>query len=149
MKSQSKLLGQASATLAFLLTAGAWCATASAATHIYMMTNQVTGNNVLDYVRNTDGTLTFSASVSTGGTGSGVFLNSSGPVALDATKQFLFVVNAGDNTVSSFIIGASGPTLVSHVSSAGTYPVSVASRNHRVYVLKQGNASVIGSVSGF
>lgn len=118
-------------------------ALAQTPTHVYMMTNAASGNSVLDYTRNADGTLSLNATVSTGGKGSGKFLNSSGPVTLHPNGQILFVVNAGDNSVSSLLIGSGGLTLVSHGPSGGTYPVSVTAHNSKVYVLNQGGSNNI------
>jgi 6-phosphogluconolactonase (cycloisomerase 2 family) len=120
---------------------------AQSTTHIYMMSNASTGNSVLDYTRNPDGTLSLSATVPTTGKGSGKFLNSSGPVTMHPTGQFLFVVNAGDNTVSSFLVGASGLTFASKVGSGGTYPVSVTAHNKKVYVLNQGGSNNIAGLN--
>ena len=115
-----------------------------AQTHVYMMTNAKAGNSVLDYIRNTDGTLALNATVSTGGKGSGAFMNAAGGVTLHPTAPILFVVNPGDNSVSSLLIGSGGLTLVSHISSGGMYPVSVGAHNKKVYALNQGSSTISG-----
>ena len=46
-------------------------------------------------------------------------VDGSGSVNLTPDGRLVFVVNAGDNTVSSFRVTASGPTLADRVTSGG------------------------------
>jgi 6-phosphogluconolactonase (cycloisomerase 2 family) len=113
---------------------------------VYTMSNDASNNQVLVYSRSASGELSFSASYNTGGTGTGAGLGSQGSVVLSEDNSWLFVVNAGSNTISSF--KASGKTLewVSTVSSGGTMPISLTSYGHWVYVL---NAGGTGNIAGF
>ena len=47
------------------------------------------------------------------------------------------MVNAGDNTVSSFRVTASGLKLADRVSSGGVLPISLTSSGHLLYVLNE------------
>jgi DNA-binding beta-propeller fold protein YncE len=55
-------------------------------------------------------------------------------------------VNAGDNTLSSFLIRSRGLTLRDKVPTGGGFPVSVATCGRYVYVLNAGNE---GSITGY
>jgi hypothetical protein len=87
--------------------------------HLYMQTNE-TRNCIIHYLRAPDGQLTEVERVFTGGAGSGVFKPVSGQasapnafegafsVILTPDQRFLFATNGGDNSVSSFAVGADG-----------------------------------------
>ena len=78
--------------------------------------------------RNHNGTLTAAGQVATGGVGKpagnpplGIpFLDTAGSVTLSHNGRFLFVVNAGDNTVSSFRVGPHGLQLADVEPSLGS-----------------------------
>ena len=114
--------------------------------HVYTLSNQVAGNAVMDYLRASDGTLTFNASYPAGGTGTGGGLGNQDAIALDEDGEVLLAVNPGSNTISSFKISGGGLTLKSTVSSGGMRPVSVTMQDEIVYVL---NAGGTGNISGF
>ena len=116
--------------------------------HVYTLSNQTTGNYVMDYKRAANGTLTLAASYSAGGNGSGGGLGNQGAVILtsDDDDNMLLAVNAGSNTISSFKITGSGLSLKSTVSSGGVKPVSITENDGIVYVL---NAGGDGNISGF
>ena len=114
--------------------------------HVYTLSNQVGGNTVMDYLRSSDGSLTFSASYATGGTGTGGGLGNQGAIALDEDGEVLLAVNPGSNSISSFTITGSGLTLKSTVNSGGMRPVSITIEDEIVYVL---NAGGTGNISGF
>lgn len=111
---------------------------------VYVETNQVAGNAVLEYRRAADGTLTGPRSYPTGGTGTGTGLGSQGAVVLD--RDHLYAVDAGSDTVTSFLVTDRGLRKVDRVPSGGSTPVSVAVRGDRAYVL---NAGGTGNVTGF
>lgn len=87
--------------------------------HLYMQTNEIR-NCVVRYHRAPDGKLTEMERVSTAGAGSGTYKPVSGEesapnafegansVILTPDQRFLFATNGGDNSVSSFAVGADG-----------------------------------------
>jgi 6-phosphogluconolactonase len=109
---------------------------------VYALTNSPAANAVLVYDRDEDGSLSPAESFATGGTGSG----SQGAVIVTDDRRFLFAVNAGSNSISSFRIERDGLELVDHESSGGVMPTSVAYHHGLLYVL---NAGVPNSVVGF
>jgi 6-phosphogluconolactonase len=113
---------------------------------VFTQTNATSGNSVLIYHRSADGSLVAGGSVATGGTGSGAGLGSQGAVTLSADGNWLLVVNAGSNEVSSFAVGDNGSlTLRGRASSGGVTPTSVTVHDGLVYVL---NAGGTGNISG-
>src|SRR5260370_18056658 len=105
---------------------------------LYAMTNAISGNTVVSYARNADGTLRQVASFATGGLGVGHGLENQGALALSDDRKYLFVVNAGSDDVSVFQITAQGFTQPARASSGGRLPVSVTERGGLVYVLNRG-----------
>lgn len=114
--------------------------------HVYTMTNSAAGNQVLVFDRAGKGVLTLAQTVDTAGNGTSAGLGSQGAVTLSQDGHWLFVVNAGSGTVSTFGVGDDGIHLVSTVASGGATPVSVTEYDGIVYVL---NGGVGGNVSGF
>jgi 6-phosphogluconolactonase len=113
---------------------------------VFTQTNAPNGNMVLEYQRAPSGQLTFVAALATGGLGSGTALGSQGAVTLSAPGKLLFVVNAGDDSVSVFRREALGWVLSDVEPTLGGMPISVAQRHDRVYVL---NGGAPANVSGF
>lgn len=114
---------------------------------VYTLTNQPAGNAVLVYARAADGALTPAGSYATGGAGTGAGLGSQGAVILSDNHQWLFAVNAGSDSISSFrVMPGQALELVSTVSSGGAMPISLAFYNGLLYVL---NAGVPNNVTGF
>src|SRR5688500_14475624 len=114
--------------------------------HVYTMSNDASGNEVLVYRRATDGTLSLAGTYETGGNGTGTGLGNQGGVILADDEDVLLVVNAGSNSISSFKITNGRLHLKSTVNSGGMRPVSLASHGDIVYVLNQGGN---GTISGF
>ena len=113
---------------------------------VFSETNSPAGNAVLVFGRAADGSLSAPTSVATGGTGSGAGLGSQGAVTLSADANWLLVVNAGSNEVSSFAVGDGGAlTFAGKASSGGTMPISVAIHDDLVYVLNAGGS---GNIAG-
>ena len=74
-------------------------------------------------------------------------LGSQEALILSADNAFLFVVNAGSNSISSFRVEDDGTlALINTANSGGTYPVSLTTRGDLLYVLNGGGA---GNISGF
>jgi 6-phosphogluconolactonase len=119
---------------------------------LYTTTNDPSGNAVITYTRHSDGTITQTGSpVSTGGKGLASeppfgfpIVDSSGSTNITPDGKLLFVVNAGDNSVSSFKLTSSGPQLVDHVSSGGTLPISLTSHGNLLYVVNEVSANITG-----
>ena len=87
----------------------------------------------------------------TGGTGiaaqppfSFPIVDSSGSINVARDGRVLFVVNDGDNTISSFRVRRSGLQLVDHVSSGGILPVSLTSTDHLLYVVNEESSNIYG-----
>ncbi len=118
----------------------------SGAGHVYTLNNAVAGNRVMDFKRSADGTLSFSASFAAGGNGSGTGLGNQGAVTLTDNDEFLLVVNAGSNSISSFKINDNNLVLTSTVNSGGMQPVSITQHEDNVYVL---NAGGTNNITGF
>jgi 6-phosphogluconolactonase (cycloisomerase 2 family) len=114
--------------------------------HVYTLSNQANGNKVLHYRRAADGMLTWMASYSTGGDGTGGGLGNQGAVVLGDEGNVLLAVNAGSNSISSFNVDNYGLHLRSTVHSGGERPVSITRHDHLVFVL---NAGGDGNISGF
>lgn len=112
---------------------------------VYTETNSASGNAVIVYARSAKGSLTSTGSaVSTGGLGTGSGLGSQGAVILSDNGAWLFAVNAGSNTISSFAVTSTGLSWVSQVSSGGTEPISLTFRNNLLYVLNAVSSGIAG-----
>lgn len=117
--------------------------------HVYVLSNQPTGNSVLVFDRNPAGALTFVNSVPTGGNGAGSGadpLSSQNPVVLGDGGHLLFAVNAGSNSISAFRVSGDKLVVLNMVDSGGAMPVSLAVRNNLLYAL---NAGGTPNISGF
>ena len=105
---------------------------------IVTATNASAGNALLVFDKN----LHTQATVSTGGKGTGSGLGNQGGIA--TLGDTLLVVNAGDNTISSFRVENGDLQLASVVSSHGIKPVSVTIRKNIVYVVNAGDKTIAG-----
>ncbi|NNC99000.1 MAG: beta-propeller fold lactonase family protein [Gammaproteobacteria bacterium] len=115
-------------------------------------------NQVVMYRRANDGTLSMIKSYATGGQGSGPGqrfagdgLGSSHSVQLSHNKRWLFVTNAGSDTLSLFEVRKAGLKLRDVVptgdgSPSHRFPNSVTQHGRLVYVL---NGAGNGSITGF
>jgi 6-phosphogluconolactonase (cycloisomerase 2 family) len=113
---------------------------------LYTETNAAAGNNVVEYDRAPDGTITWEGSFATGGLGNGAGLGSQGALALSSNNGWLFAVNAGSNNISVFSVSPSGLGLVDQEASGGTTPISLTSNGDMLYVLNAGGS---GNITGF
>jgi 6-phosphogluconolactonase len=121
---------------------------------VYVQTNTAPVNYVQAFTRGSDGALVTAGRYATGGSGNpaanpplGIpFLDSAGSVTLSGSGKLLFVVNAGDNTVSSFRVGPSGLQLADTEPTLGSRPISSATSGDLLYVLNSnvGSASIVG-----
>jgi hypothetical protein len=119
--------------------------------NLYMQTNEVR-NVVVHYRWSANGTLTEAERVVTGGAGSGELspiyhtkrpndFEGAGSVILTPDRRFLFITNAGDNSVSSFAVSEDGLlTLVDtkrtgNAASGGAKSLAYAPSSRTLYVL--------------
>src|SRR4051794_6230534 len=119
---------------------------AGAAGHVYVLSNQASGNAVITYDRAPDGRLTPAGTYPTTGTGTGAGLGSQNAVVVDDDGSHLYAVDAGSSTVTSFRITSGGLARIGTVASGGSTPISVAVHGDRLYALNAGGA---GSVTSF
>jgi 6-phosphogluconolactonase len=141
-----KLSSGVVALAAGLFLSSSFVMTADGSGAIYVITNAPSGNSVLVYNRAANGDASAVGAFSTGGTGSGAGLGSQGAVIVSDDQRFLFAVNAGSNSISSFRIVPDGLQLADIASSGGTLPTSIAYRGGLLYVL---NAGTPNNITGF
>ena len=110
---------------------------------VYTQTNKA-ANAVLVFARAADGSLSAPTSVATGGSGSGTGLGSQGSVTVSADGRWLFVVNAGSDSISSFAIRGHDLSLIGVVPSGGHQPISVTASGGVAYVLNAGTPNISG-----
>jgi 6-phosphogluconolactonase (cycloisomerase 2 family) len=115
---------------------------------VFVMTNAADKNEIITYERGTDGSLSESRRVATGGRGSGGTtdpLGSQGSLTLTQDRSFLLAVNAGSGEISVFRVHGAMLALVDKVPCGGSEPVSVVQHNNLVYVANAGgNSNVVG-----
>lgn len=112
---------------------------------VYALSNAATGNQVLRYDRNADGSLTAAGSYASGGNGTGAGTGSQGAVILTDDRRILLAVNAGSNSVSEFSVRRDGSLrLIDTEPSGGTQPISVTAHDDTVYVLNGGSNTIVG-----
>ena len=110
--------------------------------HVYEPTNAASGNAVNVFDRHADGSLIAAGSVATGGLGTGASLASQGAIARDG--RLLFVVNAGDDTITALTTRGGSPTVTDRMSSGGHKPVSITVDDGVGYVLDHDSDTVVG-----
>jgi 6-phosphogluconolactonase (cycloisomerase 2 family) len=130
---------------------------------VYFETNSPGHNYIQVLFRKSNGQLRTGPAVDTGGAGTNLaspfaqygfaLLDSANSVVLSNDGRFLFAVNAGDDSVSSFRVHPHGKiTLASHVSSGGDLPVSVATvkkgKYQLVYVVNEWSGTIQGYTVG-
>jgi 6-phosphogluconolactonase len=118
---------------------------------VYTATNDPSGNHVIMYTRRTNGSLALLGSVATGGKGSKSeppfgfpIVDTSGSIDLTSNGKLLFVVNAGSNTVTSFLVTANGLKRESVASSHGKLPTTLAHSGNVLYVANGISNSIFG-----
>ncbi len=94
----------ATAFAALASTAGA----AGSAGQVYTITNEANGNRVAVFDRSGNGDLSFDSYVNSGGNGTGAGLGSQGAIILSGNSRWLFAVNAGSDSISSFRVTGYG-----------------------------------------
>ncbi|MBP0726891.1 beta-propeller fold lactonase family protein [Bacillus sp. RG28] len=132
---------------------------------VYIMTNNNVMNQIIAFNRDMNGLLTFRGAYQTNGRGTGTRevstattndgidpLASQGSLTLSRDGRFLFAVNAGSNSISSFIITDNGaPSLVDVKPSGGAQPNSINVFGNLLYVSNVGNAAnnFASNITGF
>jgi len=113
--------------------------------HVYIETNDAAGNAVIVYNQHSNGELIWASKTWSGGKGADAGLGSQGALAIDKNHQWLFAVNAGSNSVSSFKIQNDGSLkLVDTKSSGGTLPISVTIHGTYLYVVNSASSDISG-----
>ncbi|MEP0266046.1 beta-propeller fold lactonase family protein [Dokdonia sp.] len=139
---------------------------------IYVATNKTSGNSVVGFIQNDDGSLEAIGEYASGGTGTGnieIFdggydpthpladgvdpLISAYGIFKTSDSKHLLVVNSGDATVSSFNVNKDKSlTLASTVAAGDIHPLSIASHGGVVYVASSGNVKTppfSGNITGY
>lgn len=119
---------------------------------VFSMTNNI-NNSIVAFSRNLVGELSYIDCYMTNGKGTGVQmidpLGSQGSVILSDNGRFLFVVNAGSNSISSFYVCPDKLILVDVVPSCGIFPNSLANFGNLLYVTNVGDSTNSSNVTGF
>lgn len=120
---------------------------------VYVMTNNGIPNQIAEYRRDANGSLSYVNQFSTGGNGDGTELEGAhSPLFFQSSTNRFYAVNAGSNTISAMVLGTDGSVnVLSTVSSNGVRPVSIAAIGDLVYVLNYGdiNSNSPANISGF
>lgn len=116
---------------------------------LYTTTNDPSGNAVNVYKRANDGSLSLVQAVQTGSPGLASqppftfsIVDSSNSMAL--AGDVLFVVNDGDNTITSLRTTGNGLKRVDTAASGGILPISLAVSGNLLYVLNERSSSIFG-----
>jgi 6-phosphogluconolactonase len=116
---------------------------------VYTESNSAGTNRILIFAIKSNGSLELMGSEASGGAGLGAGLGSQGAVALDEHNNWLFAVNAGSNSVSSFRVNDNGSLSLAHTEwSGGTKPVSLSVKKGLLYVLNAGSDNIYGFTIG-
>lgn len=117
--------------------------------YLYTESNDAAMNSILMYMMNDEGSLTLQNTTNSGGAGAGVGLGSQGALAFDENNEWLFAVNAGGNSISSFQVNTDGSLiLAATVSSGGEMPVSVTCWGNYLYVVNFLSSNINGYMIG-
>jgi 6-phosphogluconolactonase len=102
---------------------------------LFAMTNQLVGNQVFTYTRNSDGTLAFLNATSAQGNGTGSDLNSQGALLYLPSSNFLYVVNPRSGNISGFSVAPTGLTFINSIGRGQTFPISLTAFGTTLYAL--------------
>lgn len=113
--------------------------------YLYTESNGAASNDIMVYRIKGNGSLHYSGSTTSGGVGTGAGLGSQGALTLDYNHHWLFAVNAGSNTVSSFSVNNDGSLTLAHTQkSGGKMPNSLTIHGNLLYVLNHGSDDISG-----
>ena len=119
---------------------------------VFVQTDDPAGNTVLAYDRMSTGSLVAAGTYATGGHGgilAGAVVDhtaSQGALAYDTRARLLLAANAGSDTITTFAVHGDRLVRRQVLSSGGTFPVSIAVHDNRVYILNARNG---GSIQGY
>lgn len=132
---------------------------------VYIMTNSAESNQIAAFLRRPDGFLTLGELYDTQGRGTGTReisqatpndgidpLASQGSIAISRDRRFLFAVNAGSDSITSFRISNDGSLFfVNVISSGGLQPNSLDVYDNLLYVTNAGSEknNFHSNVTGF
>lgn len=121
-------------------------------TSVFVQNNSESGNAIVVYHRNSDGTLTWMSTNPTGGLGGREAGSGSDPLASQGSlvrvpdSNLLLAVNAASATISVFGVRGGHVSLRQVLGSGGPFPTSFAVHRNVVYVLDAGGD---GFVNGY
>jgi len=127
-----------------ILAVAAGPAAAAGRQQLYTSTNAAAGNAVLAFQRAGDGSLRPAGSFATGADGTGTGLGSQGAIASSRGGRFLYVVNAGSDSISTFAVGPHRLDLVGSIASRGDQPISLTAHGNLLYVLNAASGAIAG-----
>src|SRR4051794_29260907 len=136
--SRRSRLALAGGIIAAALAGGSPAVAAASAGAVFTQDNDPAGNAVQRFERAADGTLSPGRSFPTGGAGLATLGGRQGAVELSDDEAYVYAVNAGSNTVTTFRATRDGLENLGSVASGGVTPTSVDERAGRVYVLNSG-----------
>ncbi|MEP6928237.1 MAG: beta-propeller fold lactonase family protein [Ginsengibacter sp.] len=112
---------------------------------LYTESNEADNNRILIYKIRPNGSLHLEGTTTSGGAGTGKTIGSQGALVLDKEHEWLYAVNAGSNSVSSFKVHDDGSLTLAHTeSSMGTTPNSVSVYGNLLYVLNNESDNIHG-----
>lgn len=112
-----------------------------AAAVVYTAGNEAWGNQVIAFDIDSRGNITEIGRFDTEGLGTGAPLGNQSALTTDASDRWMFVVNPGDGSLTSFRLQVDGLELVNRLPSGGFRPISVAVFGTLVYVLNEGDGT--------
>ena len=113
--------------------------------YLFTESNAAGVNAILKYRIRNNGSLQLAETIQAGGAGTGVKLGSQGAVVVDKEHEWLYAVNAGSNSISSYKIHGDGSLTLAHTENThGTIPVSVTVHGDLLYVLNRGTDNIHG-----
>lgn len=120
---------------------------------VYTMSNEAASNQVIAFDILPSGNLVELGRFDTQGAGTGAPLGNQSALTTDASDRWLFVVNPGDGSLTSFRLQPTGLEFVNRVPSGGFRPISVTVFGTLVYVVNEGDpndpVNTPDNISGF
>jgi len=121
---------------------------------VFSETNDPTSNQVIVFSRRSDGTLEQRQTIATGGQGGQQqqpgctamcpILDTQNELTLSPDRRFLFAVNAGSNTISTFWVTPFGLILAGTTPSGGVFPNSLTTHGNLLYALNSNSDNIAG-----